>query len=104
MEDIKLKAQIQQWQVRWGEVHEIEVVIDDEGNTAKGYIRKPDFDVLAASVKFADSDPLKSGTILLESCWLGGDEIIKTDGEAKLAAIKAIGSLIKIREARIKKL
>lgn len=104
MEEAILKAQIEQWKARWGEVYEIEVEIDDQGNKAKCYVRKPDFEILAASMKFAESDPLKSGTILLESCWLGGDEIIRQNTEAKLAAIRVISSLIKIREASIKKL
>ncbi len=100
----ELEAQIKRWKAKYGEVNQITVPIDDEGNTVTAYFRKPDLNIIAAASKFAETDPIKSGLILFENCWLGGDETIKQDDEAKLSAIKSLGKLFKVRDAEIKKL
>lgn len=99
------EAQIKQWKARWGEVHLVEVPADDEGKTKLyGYFKKPSLDIISASARFAESDPIKSGTVLFENCWLGGDETLKENDEARLSCMKALGKLFKVREAIIKKL
>lgn len=99
-------AKIKQWKSRWGDgnIHEVTVPIDEEGNLAKCYVRKPDLATLSASAKFAETDPMRAGMILFENCWLEGDEIIKELDEAKLSVIKVLGGLMKVYEATIKKL
>jgi hypothetical protein len=99
----KIDLQIKEWKNRYGEVHLIEVPTDDV-EPLKGYFKKPNLDTLSASAKIADSDPVRAGMVMFENCWLGGDDAIKTNDEAKLSCIKALGTLIKIREASIKKL
>lgn len=97
-------TQIKQWKAEHGEVHQVEIPLDDEGNTAVAYFKKPTLDILSASAKYAETDPIKSGNIMFESCWLGGDERIKSSDEAKLGAIQVVAKLFKVRVATIKKL
>jgi len=97
------EAQIKRWKAKYGEVYAISVK-DENGEDLTGYFRKPDLNVIAAASKFAEADPVKSGIVMFENCWLGGDEAIKDDDEAKLGVIKSLGQLFKIKEAEVKKL
>ncbi|GIV42048.1 MAG: hypothetical protein KatS3mg034_1358 [Vicingaceae bacterium] len=97
------EAQIKKWKAKYGDVYAITVNIEED-TKATAYFRKPDLQIISAAAKFADIDPIKSGNIMLENCWLAGDEIIKEDEEAKLGVIKKLGELFKIKEAEIKKL
>ena len=48
--------------------------------------------------------PVRANEVLLENCWLGGDESIKTD-DAKFFGVAAkLDEIVQIREAEIKKL
>lgn len=99
------EAQIKQWKARWGEVHQVEVPVDDTGREKlTGYFKKPSLEIISASARFAESDPIKSGTVLFENCWLGGDEALKTNDEARVSCMKVLGKLFRVREATIKKL
>ncbi len=99
------EAQIKRWKAKYGEVYEIEVEMDEEGkDIAVGYFRKPDLNVIAAVARFAESDPVKSGIVLFENTWLGGDERIKEDDEAKLGVIQQLQGVFKAKTARLKKL
>lgn len=97
-------AQIKQWKQTYKEIYQVDVPLDDEGTIGIGYVRKPDLDVIGASAKYAESDPIKSGNIMFESCWLGGDERITESEEAKLSATQKIAKLFKVRVSTIKKL
>ena len=97
-------AQIKQWKARHKEIFEIEVPLDDKGNKATAYFKKPDLTLIGAASKFSDSDPIKTGNILFEGCWVGGDETIKENDEARLSAMQTLGQLFKVRQATLKKL
>lgn len=100
------QAQISQWKKKWGEVHVIEVPLDDSenGKKAMGYFKKPTLEAIKASQVYAESDPIKSGEVLFTNCWLGGDNDFEEIAEVKLSAIKPLASLFKVRTASIKKL
>ncbi len=102
--DVVLEAKIKQWKLQYGEVHQVDVPLDDEGTIGVAYFRKPDLNMISAASKFIKSDPIKSSTILFNSCWLEGDSIIKDNDEAKMSACQQIGSIFKVRTATIKKL
>jgi len=96
------KVQIDKWKTSGVEVNEISVVGDKTIHVC--YVKKPDMDILSAAAKCADEDPVKSGLIMFNSVWLGGDKDIQNDDELKMAAMQQIGSLFKQREASVKKL
>lgn len=90
--------QIQEWKKKHGEISLLK--IEDK----KAYLKTPDRKTLSYASSFASSDPLKFNEILLENCWLGGDEEIKTDDALFLAASSKLAELIKIKEATLEKL
>jgi len=52
----------------------------------------------------ATKDPLRFNEVILENCWLGGDEEIKTNDELFLAVSSKLPDLIQIKEATLEKL
>lgn len=92
------KEQIAEWKKKHGSVYEI--CVEDK----IGYIRKPDRKVLGAAMSFAQSNPLKMGETILASCWLGGDDELRTDDDYFLGVNSKLEAIIEVKEAEIKKL
>ena len=49
-------------------------------------------------------DKMKYNEILLNNCWLAGDEEIKTDDALFLGVSTKLGELVEVKEAELKKL
>jgi hypothetical protein len=101
------QSQINAWKREHDEVYSVSVKDGDKEFT--GYFKKPDLAIIGLAGKYAQEstesyDPIKSGNIIFDNCWLGGDKEIQEQGEYKLAAISKIGRLFRILEADIKKL
>jgi len=97
------ELQISEWKKKYTDIYEI-IIVNDEGVEFKTYFRKPDLKILSASAKFAESDPIKSGLVLFDNCWLGGDEAVKSSDELKMSCLQELGKLFKIYQATVKKL
>lgn len=99
------EAMIENWKKQYGKVYEISVPLDDEKKAeATAYFRKPDLKTIGAAAKFAETDPIKSGLIMFDNCWLGGDERMKEDEECKVSAVQLVSSLFTVRVGTIKNL
>jgi hypothetical protein len=98
------EAQIKQWKKEFKEIYAIEVIMDDEGTQAIAYFRKPTLDTITAADKFMKEDPLKGGDVLFENCWIGGEETIKGNDEARLSCMKHLGKLFQVKVSKLKKL
>ncbi len=92
------QEQIAAWKEKYGTVYEIAV------DGKKCYLRKPDRKTLSYASAVGTSDPLKFSEVMLNNCWLGGDEVIKTDDELFLGVSARLGELIETKEAELKKL
>ena len=100
MEENKVitEEQIEAWKKKYRDVFSVEI----DGKTA--YLKKPDRRTLSAAAVIGKTDPMKYNEVLLNNCWLGGDEEIKTDDELFLGVSAKLGDLIEIKEAELKKL
>lgn len=96
-------AQLKRWKAEHGEVHLIDVPME-EGEVLYGYFKKPTLEVISATARFAESDPIKGVLVLFEGCKLKIDPGMEQISEAKIAAAKRLMPLFKIRTAGIKKL
>lgn len=96
------KEEITAFKAKHGEVHEVKSVKDNE--THYTYVKKPDLTVISAAAKYADSDPVQSGTIMFNTTRIGGSEAVVEDAEMKLGVIQYIGQIFKVVEAEGKKL
>jgi len=89
----------------WKEETEVHLVaVKTESGVVNGYFKKPNLQVIGAASKYATTDPVKSGLILFESCWLAGDPEMREVDEIKMSAIGKLGDLFKVYEAEVKKL
>ncbi|WP_454982316.1 hypothetical protein [Capnocytophaga granulosa] len=92
------KEQIQSWKKQYKDIFVISV--EDK----KVYLRTPDRKTLSYASTLATKDPLKFNEVILDNCWLGGDEEIKTNDELFLAVSSKLPDLIQIKEATLEKL
>jgi hypothetical protein len=92
------EEQITKWKYQHGDVHE--VVIDD----CICYLKKPDRKTLSLATTLGQHDPMKFNEVILENCWIDGDDKIKTDNEYFFAAVEKLTELIQVKEATLKKL
>lgn len=79
-------------------------VVDDQGKAHITYVKKPDIQALQAASKYAETDPVRSGLIMFNTCRLGGSDFVVNDDESKLGVIAELGKLFKAKEATVKKL
>lgn len=89
---------IKELKSKHGEVFEIDV----DGH--KAYLKKPDRKTLSYASSVASKDPIKFNEILLNGCWLAGDDRIKTDDSLFLSASQVLGTLVEVKEASLVKL
>lgn len=93
------KEQIAEWKEKYGKIYQLTA---EDGSTC--VIRKPDRKVLSHATAIAGNDPIKFNEIVLNDCWLGGDEDMRED-DAKFMAISGqLGGIIEIAEVELKKL
>ncbi|GAB2586597.1 hypothetical protein [Spirosoma areae] len=108
---------IAEWKVEFGEVSKITVADksvkydphmvpadDDEiENGRVAYLRKPtDKELSFAMSKLPVM--LDAGKVLLKSCWLGGDDEMKTDGALFNAAAMEALQFLEVRQSKLVKL
>jgi len=81
--------------------HKAEVsVIEVDGKYA--YLKKPDRKVLKMAATMADTK-IDEAEILLENCWLEGDEEIQTNDDLFLSIMPRVLRLIEFKASRLKK-
>lgn len=98
MKGVATPEQIAEWKNKHKEVFGISV----DGHVA--YLKKPDRKALSYASGVGAKDPIKFNEIILENCWLGGSEEIKTDDSLFLGVSGKISELIEVKEAELKKL
>ncbi len=69
-----------------------------------GYIKKPGRKELSYASQAGANAPLVFAEAILTSCWIGGDETIKTDDEKFLGVSSQLEKIISVAEAEIKEL
>ncbi|MDR0814761.1 MAG: hypothetical protein LBN37_03300 [Bacteroidales bacterium] len=93
------KEQIEEWKAKHKDVWLLKV-----GADSACYLKKPSRKALGYASMAAQSNPLKFNEVILEDCWLGGDEEIKKDDNLFLSASKKLAELIEIEDAELGKL
>jgi hypothetical protein len=89
--------QISEWKQKNGDIFKVEV-----GDSAC-YLKKPDRKTMSYVATLGNS-PIRANEVLLDNCWLGGDESIKTDDEKFFGVSAKLAEIVQIKEAEITKL
>lgn len=97
-EVMTIAQKIEEWKGKYGDVYQVEV----DGHVA--YLKKPSRKALGAAAVIGKSDPMKYNEVLLNNCWIEGDEAIKTDDALFLGVSAQLAEVIEIKEATLKKL
>ncbi|MCQ2359955.1 MAG: hypothetical protein MJ009_00540 [Paludibacteraceae bacterium] len=92
------EEQIASWKAKHGDVFKITV----DGKCC--FLHKPDRKVLGFASMASKENPLKFNEVILQNCWIDGDEEILTNDELFLSVSGKIGELIQIKEAELEKL
>ncbi|GAA4198646.1 hypothetical protein GCM10022289_07700 [Pedobacter jeongneungensis] len=91
--------QIADWKKQHGDIFEINFQDDKTG-----YLRKPNRKELSYAMTKVQSNPLGFAEVIMQNCWLGGDEEIRTDDAYFLGASGQLDSLMEVKAAELKKL
>ncbi len=92
------EEQIKAWKQKYDGVFELKV----EDKVC--YVKSPDRKTLSYATVAGQKDPLKFNEVLLENCWLDGDEEIKTNDSLFMSVSGQLAEIIELKEATIKKL
>ena len=94
------KEQLKSWKEKYGEVFEISC--DDK----KAVLHKPSRTDLAFAMAGSNQakDSVKFSELLLNQCWIAGDEEFKNDDTYFFSAVPVLGALSETKEAEVKKL
>ena len=107
---------ILEWKKEFGKVHKIEVAdksvkydpymvpAEDDApieGALVGYLSKPTDKQLGFAMSKLPA-VLEAGKVILKNCWLGGDDIIKTDTALLSAAALQCVELLEVRQAQLK--
>lgn len=92
------QEQIQEWKVKHGDVYKI------TSGDKECFLRTPKRKELSYASLAGKDDPLAFNEVILKSCWLGGDEEIKTNDAYFMGVSKVIGDIIQIKKSKLEKL
>ncbi len=96
------KEQINYWKRTNPLVYEFSVELDD--NTHYCYLTEPPFDKFAVVAQKAKTDETAAALLLINTCWLGGDEAFKNRIKLITGLAGKIGVLTESKQAQVKKL
>jgi hypothetical protein len=92
------QAKINEWKKKYGDIFHYKV----DGKEC--YLRNPDRKTLSAAATVGRNDPLRYNEILLQNCWIEGDEEIKTDDQYFLGISSKLAEIVEVKEGTLKKL
>jgi len=98
----KTKLTIAQQIAAWKEKHEKVYAYTADGKNC--YLKKPDRVALGAAAVVGKTNPIKYNEILIENCWLGGDDCLKEEDKYFLGLSGKIAELVEIKEGELKEL
>ena len=89
--------QIQDWKKKYGQIFGIVV----DGHIC--YLKKPDRKILGFASVAGKTSNVKFNESLLNNCFIGGSEEIKTDDDLFLGACRELPEIIQMKEAELVK-
>ena len=89
------QVQIDAWKKKYGQVYAV------KSESHISYLRQPDRKILGFASVAGKSDPVKFNETLINNCFIGGSDIIKTDDEHFFGASAVIAQIIKSKESEL---
>ncbi|ROH98409.1 hypothetical protein EGI16_21480 [Chryseobacterium sp. G0240] len=96
-----LQNQIEAWKVEHGEIFGFKL---GKNKQYQCYLKKPSRQTISYAAAAAQTDPLQYNEVILNECWLAGDEVIKTDTGLFLSISQHLPGLVEMVEVEMVKL
>lgn len=90
--------QIENLKIKHGEIFKI--TVEDKCC----FVKRPDRKTLSYASTIGQKDILKFNEVILNNCWIEGDEEIRNDDYMFLAACGKVSNLIEVKKAELEKL
>lgn len=91
------------WKRKYGEVFEFSHCYDEANQKYYvGYFHKPDINVLANSMRYTNSDPMKAKQIVFMGCKIECDKEMMEDVEIYLPLIMQVNALLDFKLVEVK--
>ena len=95
------QAQINKWKAEHGEVFVFKLGINKDKIC---YLKVPDRKTLSYAAVSAQTDPMQYNEVILENCWLAGDEDIRTNTGLFISISQKLPLLVEMVEVEMVKL
>lgn len=93
------QEQVDSWKKQHGEIF---LIAFEDGKEA--YLKKPDRKVLSFAMTKMQTNPLGFAETILNQCFIGGDDEVKTNDNYFLGAASQLEGLMEVKTAELKKL
>lgn len=93
-----MEAKIADWKKKHGQVFLLEI------DGRKCYLRQPDRKIIAMARSLSGGDYIAAQELILDACWLEGDEEIRTNDVLFLNIAQKLEGLIESKESVLKKI
>ena len=98
------QSQIAEWEEKYGEVHLIRTPIDGSYDEyLECLVRRPNAQILNEFLRKMNNYPIDANILLMNTCWLSGDELIKTDDYVN-SAVSKFAEIIMGGDAKLSRL
>lgn len=93
------QEQVDSWKKQHGEIF---LIAFEDGKEA--YLKKPDRKVLSFAMTKMQTNPLGFAETILNQCFIGGDDEVKTNDNYFFGAASQLEGLMEVKTAELKKL
>ncbi|MDO5608256.1 MAG: hypothetical protein Q4G08_07375 [Capnocytophaga sp.] len=93
------QEQINEWKKKYGEVYRLHF---EDGKEI--FLKKPDRKTLSYAMTKMQNNPLGFAETILNLCFVGGNEEVKTDDAYFFGAAAQLEGLMEVKNAELKKL
>lgn len=93
-----MAARIAAWKKKHGDIFAYEA----DGKTC--YLHRPSRQAIAAASVVGKEDAFKFAEVIVSSCWLGGDEELRTEDKYFMGLSQKVSELVEIKVGELKKL
>lgn len=91
--------EIQNWKKQYGDIF---LISFEDGK--KVYLKKPDRKTLSYAMTRMQNNPLGFAETILNNCFIGGDQEVKTEDSYFLGAASQLEAMVETKQAELKKL
>lgn len=87
---------------KWKKKHGDVFAYESDGKIC--YLRRPSRQVISAATVSGQNDPFNFAQVIIENCWLGGDDELRTADKYFMGLSQKVNEIVEIKVGELKKL